>query len=242
MKFVLYSTPKIVNYDNKTIESIENKIANDEAITEDETTIILDNICFKTRMLLTNDIFNDDFCKKDLYATSIINNYFKELNVITHPCNTKINIDKRTIENNFLIVEIKSSIYNQYLIIPYLVDITFRQFFTEEKCNIDQLVIKHNTYIKKPYPGYYLKTYDVEMISSLLSDGYQLFDPDLAESYSEMFIKSMKNTNEIELLSKHPFQYFDVFLNSNKIKTLSKNILIENNLLIEPINPLVKKM
>jgi hypothetical protein len=235
MKFIVYSTPKVVNYDKEIILNIENKLKNNEAITEDEVYYILDYICYVTRCKISNDIKNDSFENKDFEATSIINNYFKELNVITHNCNTKLNINNDVTENNFLIVEINTLLYNQNLKIPYIIDVTFRQFFTEEKCNYNYQTIKHNVFIKKQDPGYFISPYDNEMITSFLSDGYALFDPDLAYCYGNAFLKTKINEHLNNHLEGKMFDYFDNFLKGSKYKLLDKDKLIKKNLLIEPI-------
>jgi len=241
MKFILYSNPKIVNYDINNIGNIENKLKNNEAINETETNDILDYICYETRCKISNDIENDTFENKDLEATSIINNYFKELNVITHNCNTKLNINNDVTKNNFLIVEIYTEIYNQKLKIPYLIDVTYRQFFTKEKCNDNYSIIKHNVYIKKQDPGYFISLYDIEMISSLLTDGYQLFDPDLAYAYGNSFLKTKINEHIGYVEQTKMFDFFDNFLRGSKYKLIDKKTLEKNDLLIEPVNKLVLK-
>lgn len=235
MKFIIYSTPKVVNYDLQIISNIENKLKNNESLTEDEVYNLLDYICYVTRCKISDDIENDSFEHKDFEATSIINNYFKELNVITHNCNTKLNIDSDVTNNNFLIIEINTLLYNQKLKIPYIIDTTFRQFFTYEKCNNDYQVIKHNIFIRKQDPGYFISPYDNEMISSFLSDGYALFDPDIAYTYGNAFLKTKINERVGFNFEGNRFDFFDNFLKGSKYKLLNKEALQKNNLLIEPI-------
>lgn len=236
MKFIIYSKPKIVEYDKEIISNIENKLKNKEALFEEEVYKILDYICYVTRCKISDDIENDSFEHKDFEATSIINNYFKELNVITHNCNTKLNIDSDVTNNNFLIVEINTTIYNQNLKIPYIIDVTFRQFFTTQKCTYDYQVIKHNIVIRKQDPGYFISPYDSEMISSFLSDGYALFDPDLAYCYGNAFLKTKINEKITFHLECNRFDYFDNFLKGSKFKLLNKEALQKNSLLIEPLS------
>ena len=234
MKFVLYSTPKEVKYNNYLINNIENKIINNEALNEEEVNTILDYICYETRLKISNDLKNDTFENKDLLASSIIYNYFKELNVAIHTCNTRNILGEHIKNNNFLIVEILCDLYGQNYYIPYLIDPTYRQFFTKEKCNIDYQIIKHNTVIRKPDPGYYITSCDDEMISLLLSDGYSLFDPDLALVYGNSFLKTKTNCPISLNNGEKSFNLFDLFIKGSKCKLFQKDYLEKNNLIIKP--------
>ena len=56
MKFIIYSKPKIVEYDKEIISNIENKLKNKEALFEEEVYKILDYICYVTRCTISDDI------------------------------------------------------------------------------------------------------------------------------------------------------------------------------------------
>ena len=241
MKFILHSEPKVVQVNKDIIENIESKLKDDMAIDEEEVTILLDYICYETRCKLSHDLENETFESKDLRATSIISNYFNSLNVVTHACNTKINIDEDIVNNYFLTIEINTNLYGQSIKIPYLIDTTYRQFFLKERCNSEYEIIKNGFYIRKENPGYFIHPYDKEEISVFLRDGYALLDPEFSSIYGNSFLNTKIYTKDERFLCKNSFEYFDSFLKDNDVALISKEKLEKQNLLIEPINPFYLK-
>ncbi len=242
MKYIIFTNPKVVNYSEEEIKRVETKVRNEIVITDDELNDLLDYICYRTRCTISDNIENDDFSNKDLEATSIIANYLNDLNVTYHVCNTKENIDEDVINNNFLIAEFNVDLYGTVVKIPYIIDVTYRQFFIKEKCNSNYRVIKNGLCIRTEYPGYFIHPYDFEEITSFLENGYALFDPDFANIYGNSFLNTKAFRKNYNLLQKNNFEHYDNMIKGSKTKLLTKEALAHKNLLIEPISTPIKKM
>lgn len=237
MNFILKINSTFEEVDMSVIESIENKIKDNIPIDEDESEIILDYICFKTKQLISENVNIDTFDNKDILATSIINNYFNELGVITHVCNTRLNIDKNVKNNTFLIVELFETIVDHSAHVPHIVDATYRQFFTKEKCycNYD------NKKAKKPDPGYYIHPYDREEIIYFLEHGHDYFGHAFAGVYGDSFLNTLPSI-EKNFISKNSSEYYNCFMKGSNIKLISPDELEKNGTIIHPIKSQIKKM
>lgn len=242
MKYIISSYPKEVSYDESVIERIESKLKDSLPITEDETSILLDYICYQTRSKLSNNIREEAFDGKDLVATSMINDYFNNLGVTTHACNTKLNIDEDVVNNNFLVIEINTDLYGNSITIPYLIDVTFRQFLTREKCHKDYAVMKDGLYIRKPDPGHYIHPLDFEEVNAFVRDGYALFDPEFSSIYGNLFLNTKLYTHNDNYLRSDYFQFYDNFLKGSDIKLLNHNFLEKEGFVINQIQGKMKKM
>lgn len=242
MTFILNARPYFNEFDSTIIENIENKIKEKNSICAEESEILLDYICVNVRKLIADDFNNDTLKNKDLLAASIINNYFNELGLTTHICNTRLNIEKSVKNNTFLIVEILENNYGNSAIIPYIVDPTYRQFFTIEKCHDNYDIKKENIFSNRPDPGYYIHPCDREEIIYFLEHGYNFFDPDFASIYGNSFLNTMTTKSSDKLLFDNGLTYYDSFLKGSSIKLLSKDELERDGLLINPIKQKNKKM
>ena len=153
MKFIMKSTPKTVNIDSKVITELERKIESNTPLSEEELNLFLDNICYLTRCKFTDDFDNFSFEFKCDKAQAIITYYLNDLGVETHPCMTQ-NVITNDIEGHSFIV---ARFNVNGTLTPYLIDPTYRQFFTDEKSEY----LTHNGMIlKTPSPGYFIKDED----------------------------------------------------------------------------------
>lgn len=71
--------------------------------------------------------------------------------------------------------------------IPFLIDVTYRQFFSTVRCNYGRYYTKEeNTLLDTaPDPGYFVK--DVDFARNLLGNGYIILNDDTAKKYGESF-------------------------------------------------------
>ncbi len=242
MKFIIKSNPMIVSYDSSVIDEIESKIKNSFPVTEEETEMLLDYICYETRKKLSNDILNDDFSGKDLEAASIITSYLHDLGVKHAVCNTRNSIDKNVYNNTFITATFETNLYGNDVELTYLIDPTFRQFFTTEKCNANNRVMRNQVFIKKPAPGYYIHTCDMDTIEYFLEHGYDFLDYDLAYAYCNSFNDTKIFTKKENEEVIDPDTAYDLLITGSKCQLISRKELDNKGLLINKEKSLVKKM
>lgn len=242
MKYIINASVKKPNIDDAVIIEIEDKLKNKTPITDDETEILLDYLCYSVRMKISDDIDNDPFTRKDLVASSIIANYFKELGISYRICNTKYIFDKNVTENNFIVADINTDLYGNSVFLTYLIDPTYRQFFLSDKCNKDNLVVEHHIIHKTPDPGHYIHQEDSYEIAYFLLNGYSFLDLEFANIYANSFMGTRTHIKEKEFNFISSIDAYDVINTGCKHFLLSKTELEEKGLLLEPKKQLIKKM
>lgn len=97
----------------------------------------------------------------------------------------------------------------------YLLDPTYRQFFSSVRCNDGRYyTFEENTgLIANPDPGFFVK--DKEFASKLLKDGYILLDRNTALLYGEGFYLSSFNISDLGNLSDKEIDYYKSIMNSS---------------------------
>lgn len=226
MKFIMNSTPKTVNIDSNVIKSIEEKVENNIPLTEEEISLLLDNICYLTRCKFTNDFDNFSFEYKCDKAQAIITYYLNDLEVETHPCMTQ-NVITNDIEgHSFLVARFNVN----GVLTPYLIDPTYRQFFTNERSDY----LTHNGIIvKTPSPGYFIKEEDKESIEKLLIDGYHLLDENIAGAYGDSFYNTKTGYTTKDFKSINGKIYMNSFTKGHEPLSKTKEELENEDLLIK---------
>ena len=110
----------------------------------------------------------------------------------------------------------------------FLIDPTYKQFFTTVRCNHGRYYAKEeNTgLIVAPDPGYFMKTEkEIEISKSIIENGYILLTEEVAKIYGDGFKKasiSLENYYENELLSNNTGKYY-----IDRIKNTSTNYYID---------------
>lgn len=242
MKYIIGTSTKKPNIDDNVIIQIEDKLKNNYPITDDETEILLDYIVYSTRMRISDNIDDDTLEHKDLLAASIIANYLKELGVDYKVCNTKYIFNKNVVENNFIVANINTDLYGNSIILTYLIDPTYRQFFLTNKCSKDKLYIEHHVIQKTPDPGYFIHPEDAYEIAYFLLNGYAFLDLEFANIYANSFMGTRTHIKEKESDFLTVNEAYDDIINGCKHFLMSKLELEEKGLLLEPKKQLVKKM
>lgn len=103
---------------------------------------------------------------------------------------------------------------NQVMNVGYLVDTTYRQFFSSVRCNEGRYYTKEeNTgLIANPDPGYFIQ--DEEFAKTLMRDGYILLDQNSACKYGEGFYLSSLGLKDRNGVDKKKIDYYGSILNS----------------------------
>lgn len=234
MNFVIESTPNKIEIDYDLISQIENKLEDNIPLSQDEAKYFLDYIVFITRTKFTNDLDNYSFEWKCDTAISIIGNYLNSLNVNYNVCDTQKVITNNIKGHTFMIVNLNTE--NGTL--SYLIDPTYRQFFTKDTCNESNYTLINGIYVTTPNPGYFIKEEDKSIIKTFLQKGYSILDNNIARIYGDSFYNTKvgrydKTYNSINgniylnsflkgnsPLSKTEYELQDLSLHKQNIKTL----------------------
>jgi hypothetical protein len=123
----------------------------------------------------------------------------------------------------------------------FLIDITYRQFFSTVRCNYGRYFTEEeNTHIKTaPDPGFFVE--DKDFAKELMGRGYILLDKNSAKKYGEPFYlssldyDSIKNFNNIK-----DDNYFDLILNSSFNNYIISEDSLEGFNLSFPSDKLIK--
>lgn len=225
MKFIMKSTPKTVNIDSKVITELERKIESNTPLSEEELNLFLDNICYLTRCKFTDDFDNFSFEFKCDKAQAIITYYLNDLGVETHPCMTQ-NVITNDIEGHSFTV---ARFNVNGTLTPYLIDPTYRQFFTNEKSEF----LSHNGMIlKTPSPGYFIKEKDKPEVEKLLIDGYHILDENMARTYGDSFYNTKTGYTTKDFKSINGSIYLNSFTKGHEPLSKTKEELESEDLRI----------
>lgn len=227
-----FKPPIIKNINKEKISEIEYKIINRISITKEEAKYLLDYIIYLTRYKINSNLDNYDY-KCDL-AQSMLYYYFQKLNCNVSSCMTQNVITNNIIGHSFLVINL--SVDNQSTI--YLIDPTYIQFFTKEKCSDFKYFINPNypyNILITPDPGYFIKKEDISKISNLINQGYEVLTEDIARIYGDSFYNTKTGEFDKNFKSIPGNIYINAFLKGkeNISKTLEE--LEESNLNIELI-------
>ena len=229
MKFIIKSTPKTVNIDSKVIADLERKIESSIPLSEEELNLFLDNICYLTRCKFTDDFDNFSFEFKCDKAQAIITYYLNDLGVETHPCMTQ-NVITNDIEGHSFTV---ARFNVNGTLTSYLIDPTYRQFFTDEKSEY----LTHNGMIlKTPSPGYFIKDEDKSEVEKLLIDGYHILDENMARAYGDSFYNTKTGYTTKDFKSINGSIYLNSFTKGHEPLSKTKEELESEDLRIKPQN------
>ena len=184
MNFVIESTPNKIEIDYDLISQIENKLEDNIPLSQDEAKYFLDYIVFITRTKFTNDLDNYSFEWKCDTAISIIGNYLNSLNVNYNVCDTQKVITNNIKGHTFMIVNLNTE--NGTL--SYLIDPTYRQFFTKDTCNESNYT---------------------------LINGYAILTNDIARIYGDSFYNTKVGEDNTAYKSIQGSIYINSFLKGN---------------------------
>lgn len=226
MKFIMKSTPKTVDIDSKVIKEIEKKVESNTPLSIEEVNLFLDNICYLTRCKFTSDFENYSFEFKCDTAQAIITYYLNDLGVETHPCMTQNVITNDIVGHSFLVARLNV----MGMLIPYLIDPTYRQFFTSEKNNY---LTNNSMIIRTPDPGYFIKDEDKEEVERLLIDGYHILDENMARIYGDSFYNTKTGYTTKDYKSINGNIYLNSFTKGHEPISKTKDELLEEDLLIK---------
>lgn len=211
-----------MNIVKKSLLSLNEAIKNSSGIEESEAECLLNYVIYHTRKqlsILGIDILTcsmNGFCE---LAQILSLKAFEEIG---------LNVTKNLAENDFMYslhhcygtvtfpIKSSSKVYNK----SYLIDVTYRQFFTSNRCHRGMYYIKDcdsdtNMY---PDPGYFVD--DVDFAKILLKEGYIELNNETAKQYGMPFTLSSIHSDMADNIN-----YLGVILNSKDDYYLSNSDL-----------------
>ena len=200
VKKVIFCLEEIINLNKNGIQA---------GITLEEANLILDYVVYEVRNIFSSLGIN-------LKSNSL--NGYCELGQglsIRFLESLGLKVTKNTACNSFdyelnhcfgtvmIPVEIDGKVENKI----FLIDTTYRQFFTSTRCN-EGMYYKNN---EKPDPGYFVK--DEEVAKKIMRDGYILLDEYTAKCYGEGFYFSSLDKENITMHNN--INYFKNIINDD---------------------------
>ena len=118
----------------------------------------------------------------------------------------------------------------------YLIDSTYRQFFSTMRCNEGRYYTEEeNTNLKvAPDPGYFIT--DIDFAKTLMKDGYIELTKENAKKYGEAFYKASISLKNIKSLHNLNIDYYSNIIFNNEYYKVNKNELEGLNLVF----PIIK--
>lgn len=184
--FIINTNIYLKKFDLTKINQIKTKSVNKELLSESEINYLLDYITLITRkeLILSDsslDIKISPLINKCNTASRIASQLLEELNIDTRYLRTQDVISEFVTGHDFLVANIQNT--------PYLIDLTYRQFFLKEQCKKERFCsCKGITYLS-PDPGYY---YEVNpehqfIAKTIIENGYVKLTNQIAKIYCDSF-------------------------------------------------------
>lgn len=232
---------KIINFDiNEYVEDSDKILQIEELCKENiqidtnDIEILLSNLSYLVRKNIADyediSMKNYSFSFKCDLAQSMICYYLNDLNIKCNPINTN------EVINGVCGHSLVLAYYGEKI---YLIDPTYIQFFSKEKCDINKYVIIDDKICISPDPGYFVVRDNKEnIILPLLENGYIEFNEEVAKAYGDSFFQTKQGVSLEESKNNvaggsNYIKWFNSYT-SNLSKTIDE---LENmNLLIKPIN------
>lgn len=186
MKYIIDSDVKIKEYDEEKVNRLIEKYQSNIELNEDEIKTLLDYYISLLRENMQEkfniDIQEDALENRCDYAQKIIFDMMSNNRFIVYPKETQKVINPFVIGHSFLVFNYNNSYY--------LIDPTFRQFCTSEKCNLDYMIFSNDGSVLRPTdPGYFLNMSNEgkELAKSLIKNGYIKLNTKCAKLYCDSF-------------------------------------------------------
>ncbi len=201
---------KIIHFDiNENVDSedrisqIEELCKSNSKLSLEDVEVLLRNLSFLVRKKIADfegvNIRDYLYSSKCDLAQSMIYYYLNKLGINVHSVNTNDVIPG--VSGHSLILASFDTTEGEKL---FLIDPTYLQFFSSEKCDDSKFVIINNTVCVSPDPGYFVvKSGKEEVILPLLKNGYIEFNEDVAEVYGDSFFKTKQGTLSSQINNNH---------------------------------------
>ena len=184
MEYIINTRPVIKSVDKMKFFSARNKLLDNKVLTVEEERIILDFYVNEVRKSLSRvlniDIYNDPLTNRCDTAQLLMGSLLENVGITVYPKETEDVISPEVINHSFLVAIINHD--------AYLIDLTYRQFFIKENCDIERLKMNDDLIYDTPDPGFFASRPPLrETVNEILKSGYVLLDENTAKHYCDSF-------------------------------------------------------
>ncbi len=212
MEYIIDAEPKYNNVDEEIFLKINYKIKSGILLTDLERKTFLDYYVFISRKILERyldiDILKDPLVNRCDLAQNIMGKLLEQNeNISVFPKETQNTFYPTCTGHSFLVCIIQD--------VPYLIDLTYRQFYLKENCTIKNFIIKENQVLKSPDPGFFMMNYlnGIDIAQDIIINGYIELNKDVAKKYGDSFYLTKTGYREISNISGN--MYLDILLKEN---------------------------
>ena len=223
--------------DSSRIKEIEELCKNNMPISENDVNALLKNLSYLVRKKIADhenvDMQDYSYSYKCDLAQSMIYYYLNQFNINANPVNTN-EVIKDVCGHSIITTKINTTDGEKI----YLIDPTYIQFFTKERCDIRKFIIIKERICETPDPGFFIQIkHNEEVIKPLLEDGYIEFREDVAKAYGDSFfqtktgvtLKQMQNDVATGSSYIRWFQKFKARLSKTEEELSNMNLLITSD-------------
>ena len=236
---------KIINFninnkpeDIKLVFQIEELCKNNIQLNEEDVRVLLSHLSYLVRKLLADsngvDMSEYSYYYKCDTAQSMICYYLNSLGIKTNPVNTNEVING--VCGHSLVLATFDTTSGEK---TFLIDPTYIQFFSKEKCDKSNFVIINDTVCVSPDPGYFIvEDNKEEVILPLLNDGFIEFNEEVASAYGDSFFQTKQGTQKSQIKNNKASgsNYIKWFTSYTSSLSKTKEELLSMGLLIRSMN------
>ena len=222
MTFVMNTVPVTKSVDKMKFFSARNKIKSNEQLSKDEIEVVLDFYVGECRRALEKglgiNINTDPLTNRCDLAQKLIGAALEQAGVIVYPQETHKTIHPEVPGHSFLI-----AIFNNDE--PYLIDLTYRQFFLKENCDVERLKVYEDSIILAPHPGFFASSKKEMMATAhtILERGYVPLTDEHAKHYGDSFYFAKTGRGGYSDISGSVYK--NAFLKENHVYSLTEQSL-----------------
>ncbi len=224
--------------DIKLVFQIEELCKSNIQLNEEDVRVLLSHLSYLVRKLLADsngvDMSEYSYYYKCDTAQSMICYYLNSLGIKTNPVNTN---------------EVINGVCGYSLVLAtfdttsgektFLIDPTYIQFFSKEKCDKSNFVVINDIVCVSPDPGYFIvEDNKEEVILPLLNDGYIEFNEEVASAYGNSFFQTKQGTQKSQIKNNKASgsNYIKWFTSYTSSLSKTKEELLGMGLLIRSMN------
>lgn len=187
MEYILNTAPLIKKVNKNEYFAIKEKILKNEYVSVKEQKTFLDFYVAQIRESLETqleiDIYTDPLSYKCDLLQALMGHSLEKAGVVCYPQETQNTIHREAPGHSFLV-----AFFNNFED-KYLIDLSYRQFFIKENCDIERLMVIDGCIVRPPDPGFFVMQNEdlANMASTILEHGYIYLDEQTAKYYGDSF-------------------------------------------------------
>lgn len=234
MEYIINQKPKQKIIDQTRINEINEKIESNVILTPLERELFLQYYIELSRQKLADyldiDITENPLINRCDLAQHIVGKLLENNNQIQVYPKESQNVFYPTCKgHSFLICIIQN--------VPYLVDITYRQFFLKQNCSKENYFIKNNKVLIAPDPGFFMINDEesFQIANALVADGYIELTDLVAKKYGDSFYFTKTGDYNYSDIPGHIYlknmitENYDYAVNDQKFVEMYGNVMKNND-------------